>query len=643
MPVYFKFRGERSFRNLQNVLTPCTVQRVKTAIYEQAGISDSATDLALDDASTSAPLQASILMIPESTVRLVVRRVPFKQDVETTTPLVSLDVPNLLEAEEEDLAIDRIVELHGVDSMGLSSSSDLGGKRSVRLKPREGYDRADGEVDEDTLEAVEPPPLNYTCFRCGMTGGKPESHWIWECPTNDDPEHTKKVRVAKGVPRQFLQKVASIEEGQEMSAGGVTFTIPGHDGHYIIAHQDATVEEKKRRLGDTMREKLDTAFSAGARHVEGSLTCPLCNQMFRQAMLSPCCGASFCSDCIIDRLTHSSLENSVCPSCGEEVLAHQLVTNEDIRQQVEQVSKSSKAAAIASQKEKEQEAIELERQQVAGSQNRRALKNEGGTTPLLALPPSGKTTEETAPLKSGGNGGRDRDRHRSRRSVGAPVSWHPLGFGPRLTPEQFHTWQRSLRGVEIAETVKGQFEEWQRQTKAATIVPDGAQQNEAAAAKAQPASVSSGDAASVAFDGSLGRPFASANSSQTLAPAASWPVTSPFDVPSSASAVPAAPATSAAVATPSPAAAAPVVAAPAASSAPAPAPALAAAAAAAAGPGRSPGSAIHPSSSSAASELPMLHSKEAFEAWQQKLREEAAAKKGASSRREARSRSPRRR
>merc|ERR1712194_345596 len=76
--------------------------------------------------------------------------------------------------------------------------------------------------------------------------------------------------------------------------------------------------------------------------------------LFRQATLAPCCGATFCSDCVIDRLAKSdSVENSRCPSCNKEVLAHQLIANEDIRNQVEQIARASKARAIAEQKAKE--------------------------------------------------------------------------------------------------------------------------------------------------------------------------------------------------------------------------------------------------------------------------------------------------
>lgn len=446
MPVQFKFRGEKAFRSLLNVTTPCTLQRVKTAIYEQARISDSATDLALDDAATGAAVSAAALFAASALVQLVVRRVPFAQDALAVPAFAAVVEDDVLRT-EEDMAIDRIVEMHDVTAMGMSSgasgSASAKYPRSFKLnsvvKKREGYEGSD---DEEVFEAVEPPPENYTCYRCGKIG----VHWIWECPTNDDPDHVKKVRTARGVPRAFLQKVATIEEGQELSAGGVTFTLPGHSGHYIIAHQDASLEERKRRLGDTVQEKLTTAFTEGARRVEESLKCPLCRQMFRQAILAPCCGATFCSDCIIDRLAHSSVENSVCPGCDKEVLAHQLVANEDIRRQVDQISRSSKAAAIASQKEQELRALEEQRGRgsVLGPGLKVNSRSRGSGGEVLAL------TDGPAAAP--------------RPTV---VVWPPLGFGPRLSREQLVAWQRALKGASLAPDIKGQFEEWRRQSREA--------------------------------------------------------------------------------------------------------------------------------------------------------------------------------
>ncbi|CAE8630472.1 unnamed protein product, partial [Polarella glacialis] len=358
MPVQFKFRGEKAFRSLLNVTTPCTIQRVKNAIYEQARISDVTTDLSLDNSSTSTALEPKALLVEGILVQVLVRRTPKMEGSQTAGVLADFAGADLGSAglDEEDMAMDRVVQQHDAQLLGYSAASSSAPRfnRSYNAaasgeKKRHGYDGFGSDNEDVVEEAKEPPPANYTCHRCGIMGGQPDAHWIWDCPTNDDPDHMKKVRTAKGIPRQFLKKVASMEEGQGLSAGGVTFMLPGMSGHYIYNHE-ATQEAKKLILGDTISEKVTTAFTEGARRVEESLKCPLCHQMFRQAILAPCCGATFCSDCAIDRLAHSALENSNCPGCGAEVLVHQLIANEDIRRQVDQVSRASRPAAIAMQK-----------------------------------------------------------------------------------------------------------------------------------------------------------------------------------------------------------------------------------------------------------------------------------------------------
>lgn len=472
MPVQFKFRGEKAFRSLLNVTTPCTLQRVKNAVYEQARISDVTTDLFLDDASTGRPLEPKVLLVEDILVQVLVRRTPKVGDPGATAGLLAIDddfgdavvvkkpEKRMIQDDDEDLAIDRIVQQHDLSGLGLSASSTAPAMRFSRsynaaaaseMKQHYGYDSKDG--DEAVLEEPkEPPPENYTCHRCGSTG----SHWIWECPTNDDPDHFKKVRPAKGIPRQFLRKVASIEEGQELSAGGVTFTIPGHSGHYIYDHE-APLEEIKLRVGETMREKVTAAFSAGARGLEDSLKCPLCHQMFRQAVLAPCCGATFCSDCAIDRLAHSSVDNSHCPACKKEVFVHELIANEDIRRQVDQVTRASKVAAIAAEKqEKNPIANSFELTAALKDRVNRPKKYAeeaaagGSAAPMLALTDASQPSAASRP---------------------AEPSWQPLGFGPLLSKEQLSWWQHAIRSAPSWDRAKEQFEAWQRQVREAAMPP----------------------------------------------------------------------------------------------------------------------------------------------------------------------------
>mmetsp|Transcript_38151 Transcript_38151/g.105117 ORF Transcript_38151/g.105117 Transcript_38151/m.105117 type:complete len:561 (-) Transcript_38151:162-1844(-) len=478
MPVQFKFRGEKVFRGLLNVTTPCTLQRVKNAIYEQARISDQSTDLELEDAATGVAIDPRTLLVQDSLVQVVVRRTPVQSRPAASLAIMA-PLDDTAEKLEEELAIDRVVEQHDLNGttciVPAASGPLLRYSRSYRLavsgraRQREGYDLG-GSDEEDLLEAQEPPPPNYTCHRCGTVGGKPESHWIWECPTNEDPDHMRKVLTAKGVPRQFLKKVATIEEGQEQSAGGVTFTLPGHSGHYIISHE-ASYEEKKLRVGDTVQEKVTTAFSEGARRVEESLKCPLCHQLFRQAVLAPCCGATFCSDCVVDRLAHSSIEQSCCPGCGREVLAHQLVANEDIRKQVEQIARASKAAAVATQKIAERPKIFEVDAALKDRVNRprkhaaeeAAAASSTGAAPLAILDGSTGAAPPPAPAQWPG------------------PNWAPLGFGPMLRAEDFAAWQKAARSGAVPAHAKEQFADLQRRMREAMPAPTPAPAGAAAA------------------------------------------------------------------------------------------------------------------------------------------------------------------
>ena len=129
MPVQFKFRGELNFRTLLNVTTPCSRARVKGAIFEQARISDTATDLALEDAETGGDLDEQVLLVPDALVQVIVRRTPLQSrgGAETSLALIqpsSSRVPGTtLEAErhQEDLAIDRMVEQQDAMAHALSA------------------------------------------------------------------------------------------------------------------------------------------------------------------------------------------------------------------------------------------------------------------------------------------------------------------------------------------------------------------------------------------------------------------------------------------------------------------------------------------------------------------------------------------
>lgn len=461
MPLQFKFRGEKAFRNLLSVSTPCTVARVRSAIFEQARLSEADTELSMENAATGDVLAPAALLEKDAEVKIIVKRTPIQAGAQKSSSsalaLVATDPGSGTKKPEDDSELDRVIEQHDPILLGMQATATnqlAKYTRSYRLavaakqRSKEGYE-AIGEKPNEELEDIgEPPPPNYTCHRCGMTGGKEESHWIWECPTNDDPNHMKKVRTAKGVPRQFLRKV-SLEEGQKLSAGGVTFQLPGYSGHYIFDHE-ASYEEKKLRLGETVQEKVLAAFTPGAKKVEEALTCPLCHRLFREAILVPCCGATYCNDCIMDHLAYTNGQINGCPECKTQVFAHMLVNNEDIRTLVDKVTRSTAATALALENEKKRK----------------------------------KEQEESQAM-------RDRSK-RARTEASAPQfhpDWQPFGFGPLLSRAEFELWRRRVRAG-ISQKAKAQLEGWQRRQLLAAAKappPPGPPPREAAEEAAPPA------------------------------------------------------------------------------------------------------------------------------------------------------------
>ncbi|KAI5120369.1 hypothetical protein M0805_006891 [Coniferiporia weirii] len=165
-----------------------------------------------------------------------------------------------------------------------------------------------------------PLPPSYVCYRCGQKG-----HWIHDCPTNNDRDYDNRPRIKRttGIPRSFLKAVESPSEGK--LAQGVMVTP---DGGYVVAQPDRASWQKQvaRSKGMTpsdVRERPPT---------DPALACPVDNKLFLDAVKTPCCGTSYCEECIHSHL----LENDfICPKCSKKVSSlENLVIDKPMRTRV---------------------------------------------------------------------------------------------------------------------------------------------------------------------------------------------------------------------------------------------------------------------------------------------------------------------
>uniref|UniRef100_UPI003AAC2CD3 uncharacterized protein n=1 Tax=Centroberyx gerrardi TaxID=166262 RepID=UPI003AAC2CD3 len=187
-----------------------------------------------------------------------------------------------------------------------------------------------------------PPPANYTCYRCGKNG-----HHIRNCPTNGDKNYEAIPRIKKstGIPRSFMVEV------DDPSIKGAMLT---NSGRYAIPTIDAEAYAlgKKERPPFVPQQQPESEEEEDP--VPDELLCLICKDLLSDAVVIPCCGNSYCDDCIRTALLES--EEHVCPTCSQsDVSPDALIANKFLRQAVNNYknergyTKNPKKTASASQ------------------------------------------------------------------------------------------------------------------------------------------------------------------------------------------------------------------------------------------------------------------------------------------------------
>lgn len=150
------------------------------------------------------------------------------------------------------------------------------------------------------------PPPNYVCFRCGQRG-----HWIKLCPTNGDPNFDNyRWKRSMGIPSTQIS----------IGAANVPGTMMDRHGNLVVRTVDYNAVQRGR---------LDTLQAPKETKIPPELTCSICKELMKDAVVIPCCGKSFCDDCIREHL----LENEfTCPACNEtDVSPDTLMPNKTLR------------------------------------------------------------------------------------------------------------------------------------------------------------------------------------------------------------------------------------------------------------------------------------------------------------------------
>ncbi|CAB1452202.1 unnamed protein product [Pleuronectes platessa] len=165
-----------------------------------------------------------------------------------------------------------------------------------------------------------PLPDNYICYRCGKPG-----HHIRQCPSmfDESVEAPKRFRKCTGIPQSFMVKAEPGTKGAMLNS----------DGEYAIPVIDAEAYARGKKERPPFVPHDDSSPEEEANPIPSELLCPICKDLLTDAVVIPCCGNSYCDDCIRTFLLDS--EEHICFTCQQsDVSPDSLIANNFLRQVV---------------------------------------------------------------------------------------------------------------------------------------------------------------------------------------------------------------------------------------------------------------------------------------------------------------------
>ncbi|OAA68455.1 retinoblastoma-binding protein [Niveomyces insectorum RCEF 264] len=371
--VYFKFKSQKEPTRVEFDGTGISVFELKRDIILKSGLGDGTDfDLAIYTEDEKEEYDDDTTIIPRSTTVIARRIPPMKTGAGRAARYVSGKMPvNARNASRREQAAkatakgassaieqmnnamteeEKLAAMFAAQSEQWNAQQEEMSHQTPIFKP--GSRRPANVPDHD-------PPNGYICYRCGEKG-----HWIQLCPTNDNPEFDNRPRVKRttGIPRSFLKtvdKAAMLAQAAEDDTKAPSGIMVNADGEFVIAEPDKASWEKFQAKTKSGAAAQEVAALADKELQDRGLECPIDKKLFIDPMKTPCCGKTYCNDCITNALIESDF---VCPGCQSEgVLIDDLKPDDETEQKIrifqDEKEANQKKAAEAGNKDDAPEAV----------------------------------------------------------------------------------------------------------------------------------------------------------------------------------------------------------------------------------------------------------------------------------------------
>ncbi|XP_026468262.1 E3 ubiquitin-protein ligase RBBP6-like isoform X2 [Ctenocephalides felis] len=276
MSVHYKFKSALEYDTITFDGLHISVKDLKKSILHQKRIGKTFDfDLQVTNAQTKEVYTDDNVLIPKNT-SLIIARIPVSQ-----TQKKSWDFASQPNASGVIIPSARPADNEAVADLSKMVGSEEDKIKAMISQSTMDYDPSNYQKVRGANQQGEVPP-NYRCFKCHMAG-----HWIKNCPMTSGAE-TADIKRNTGIPRSFIV---------EKPIGG---------------YGQPVINPEKSPSPDPIKQ---TTVVENKVEIPEDLQCMICKDLLSDAVMIPCCGSSFCDECI--RLTLMESEDHECPDCKD--------------------------------------------------------------------------------------------------------------------------------------------------------------------------------------------------------------------------------------------------------------------------------------------------------------------------------------
>ncbi|KAK7502480.1 hypothetical protein BaRGS_00006433 [Batillaria attramentaria] len=166
---------------------------------------------------------------------------------------------------------------------------------------------------------------SYLCRRCNQPG-----HHVSVCPVKGEGGYEPRFKRTTGIPASFLTYV------EDPLAPGALLT---QRGQFAVPTIDAQAYKEGKKERPPFLPQPTSAEPEKPR-IPRELQCQLCQDLMTDAVVIPCCGNSYCDECIRDALLET--DDHQCPTCRTvEVSPNGIIPNNSLRSAVQAFTNDS--------------------------------------------------------------------------------------------------------------------------------------------------------------------------------------------------------------------------------------------------------------------------------------------------------------